>query len=268
MRGAAPAIVYAGGTFTEPGSHEAGLLSGMGVFETLSLRRQAFAPTRHLARLVSGARRMGLPEPDLTEIRRGITEVERAWAERGWGRLRITWTAGASGSGSLVITAAPTSPATSARVHLSGFIRNERSALTGVKSISYAENLLALTAARERGADEAIFANTAGELCEGATSNIFIETAGELLTPPLSSGCLPGITRELILAWAAEAGIPIREVNLPLAVMKTTQHAALTSAIKGIVPVIGVDGRALEPGPKTQELAEIYAAERERTPDP
>lgn len=261
-------IVYEGGQLTDPSALDPDLLSGMGVFETLSLRRHVFAPTRHLARLASGARRLRLPEPDLREIRRGITEVERVWAERGWGRLRITWTGGPTGRGRAVITAAPTVPVTSARVHLSAFTRNDHSALTGIKTISYAENLLALAEARELGADEAILANTAGELCEGATSNVFIETPRELLTPPLNSGCLPGITRDLILTWAATAGIPIREVTLPLAVMKTTKHAALTSAIKGIVPVTNVDGRALEPGPKTQELAEIYAAERERIPDP
>ena len=76
------------------------------------------------------------------------------------------------------------------------FRRNEFSAVAGLKTTSYAENALALAKAEELDADEAIFANTAGMLCEGTGSNVFVVLDGEVLTPPLSSGCLAGITRD------------------------------------------------------------------------
>ena len=79
--------------------------------------------------------------------------------------------------------------------------RNERGALAGLKTISYLENGLGLRYATERGADEGIFANTVGNLCEGCGTNVFVVHDGQLVTPPLSAGCLAGVTRGLVLEW-------------------------------------------------------------------
>src|SRR5690606_36162816 len=94
----------------------------------------------------------------------------------------------------------PERPETTAVVTVP-WTRNERGALTGLKTTSYAENVRALAYAAERGCSEAIFGNTVGDLCEGTGSNIFVVVDGRLLTPPLSSGCLAGITRALVLEW-------------------------------------------------------------------
>ena len=97
--------------------------------------------------------------------------------------------------------------------------RNERSATAGLKTTSYAENVVALAHAKERGGIEAVFANTRGELCEGTGTNVFVVVDGELLTPPLESGCLAGITRELTLEWCRAEGLAVREQALPLSVL-------------------------------------------------
>src|SRR5262249_18620593 len=89
--------------------------------------------------------------------------------------------------------------------------RNERGALAGGKSAAFGENVRALLEAGRRDASEALFANTRGELCEGAGSNVFAGFGDGLLTPPLSSGCLAGVTRELLL----EAGVG-REAAIPM----------------------------------------------------
>lgn len=246
-----------------PEAIDPGLLVGTGVFETLMMiSGKTFALARHQRRLAAGAQRLGLPAPPPERIEEAVSAMERAGAGHDHARIRLTWTPGPGGQGSLLATAAPYEPLTSVAVHLSEFRRNEHSAITGVKCTSYAENLLALARAREHGADEALLANTNGDLCEGATSNVFIETGGELLTPPLSAGCLPGITRELCLEWGRAHGLPIRETPLPFSVMNTTEHAALTSALKGVVPVRAIGARPMETGPLTRRLADIYLRRR------
>src|SRR5690606_39426427 len=74
--------------------------------------------------------------------------------------------------------------------------RNDRSPLAGAKATSYGDNVVAARWAAERGCDEALFANTRDELCEGTGSNVFLVVDGLLRTPPLSSVCLAGVTRE------------------------------------------------------------------------
>ena len=135
--------------------------------------------------------------------------------------------------------------------------RNERSAVAGLKTVSYAENDVALAWAADRDAGEAIFANTAGRLCEGAGSNVFIVRDGRLLTPPLSSGCLAGVTRELLL----EAGVA-REEDLEASALARADEAFLTSSTREVHPIRLVDGRPLPrcPGPLTQRAADAFAA--------
>jgi branched-chain amino acid aminotransferase len=254
-----------------------GFTVGDGVFETCELvGGRVFALTRHLDRLARSAAGLGLALPPEDVIRGAVAQVAQAWGAEVTGRLRITVTAGVAPLGSdrgeaeptLVVAAADARPPGPMRVHIVDWTRNERSAVAGLKTTSYAENVVALARAHARGADEAIFGNTRAELCEGSFSNVFVETAGELLTPPLSSGCLAGTTRELVLEWAGEAGIPVREATLPLAALRTATHAALTSSLKGVVPIVAVDGRPLEPGPLTARLAEVFAARRAQDVDP
>ena len=199
-----------------------GLTVGDGVFETCAVYGgNVFAITRHLRRLRRSALGIGLAEPDLDLVRVGVEAVLEA-AGPEIGRLRITLTGGPGPLGSnrldpaeqrqsLLVLAGPAVPSQVSRVVRVPWVRNERSSVVGLKTTSYAENVVALAEAYRHGADEAILANTVGDLCEGTASNAFVERGGELVTPLLSSGCLAGITRELLLEWAAQEGLPVRE---------------------------------------------------------
>lgn len=244
-----------------------GLTVGDGVFETCELLEgHTFALTRHIARLGRSARGLGLEPPDETRLREAVTAVETAWrAQHGsaLGRLRITWTGGpgplgsdrVAAAGTLLVAAGPARAPAPTRVAVVPWVRNERSAVAGLKTTSYAENVVALAYAKRQGASEAIFGNTRGELCEGTGTNVFVERDGVLLTPPLESGCLAGVTRALVLEWAASAGIPAREETMPLVAIHDAPHAALTSSTRGMTPIIAVDDRPLEPGPLTTALS-------------
>lgn len=253
-----------------------GFTVGDGVFETCEiLDGQPFALTRHLRRLERSAQGLGLALPHESVLRGAVADVVAAWTG-GPGRLRITVTTGSGPLGSgrgdarptLVVAAAPARTSGPPRVRVVPWTRNERSAVAGLKSTSYAENVVALAWAKARGADEAIFANTRGELCEGTYTNVFVETGTQILTPPLDSGCLAGVTRELVLEWAAAAGVPVREARMPLDALRTTDHAALTSSLRGVVPVASVDDRDLAPGPLTTALAAAFAERRAADLDP
>lgn len=241
-----------------------GFTVGDGVFETLKVIDGApFALTRHLARLTEGARRLGLAPPDLDAVRRGIAAVLDADSERG--RLRITYTAGPGPSGSqrgdgpptlLVTFTAAASPPGSAYVVRVPWVRNERGVLTGVKTISFAENVVALARARELGADEALLANTLGNVCEGTGSNVGYVVDGQARTPSLASGCLPGVTRALLLEWC-----DVVEIDEPVEVLEEASEVFLLSSTRDVHPVHRLDGRRLPvPGPVTAELQRIWAA--------
>jgi len=252
-----------------------GLLVGDGVFETAKVVDGVpFALTRHLARLRRSAAGLGLTlSVTDEELRAGVVAVIEA-NEPYVGRLRMTVTGGPGPLGStrgadgptVVLATGPagTWPAT-AEVVVVPWPRNERSAVAGLKTTSYAENVVALAFATERGAGEAIFANLAGNLCEGTGSNVFVGVGGRLVTPPLSSGCLAGITRELLLEEtdAVEADVTMDE-------FRGAEEAFLTSSTRDVQPISSIDGVALPscPGPLTKTAADAFRALEDRTLDP
>lgn len=273
-------VVWAGGRLLAEGERvlspvDHGLTVGDGVFETCGVvGGRAFALTRHLERLRVSARGLGLADPDEDLLRGAVDEV-LAHAP-GAGRLRITVTAGLGPLGSgrtpgepqtVVVVAGPggATPPVPARVVRVPWVRNERSAVAGLKTTSYAENVVALARATAQGADEALLANTVGDLCEGTGSNVFVEVGEELLTPALSSGCLAGITRALVLEWSAGAGLPVREAapgELPWSVLQDVvgrgTGLALTGSVRTAVPVVALDGTPLEVSPLTQRVVDLY----------
>jgi branched-chain amino acid aminotransferase len=237
-------------------ANDHGLTVGDGVFETCKiLRGEVYALSRHLNRLALSAAGLALPEPDLDRIRAGIAELLAAEQPIAFGRLRITVTGGSGplgservpGAGTCVLQAAAQEPpaATGAAV-VAPWVRNERSAVAGIKTTSYAENVVALAYAKARGASEALLANSRGDLCEGTGSNVFVAVDGELVTPPLSAGPLAGISRGLLLEWAADSGLPVREGSLPIEILGQAATVLLTSSIRDVQPVHSIDGRGLD----------------------
>ncbi|NML53548.1 aminodeoxychorismate lyase [Streptomyces sp. R302] len=251
-----------------------GLTVGDGIFETVKAERgETFALTLHLERLTRSARGLGLPDPDLDEVRRACAAVLDANPME-LGRLRITYTGGLSPLGSergdagtsLVVAVGATSrrPDTTAVVTVP-WTRNERGALTGLKTTSYAENVVALARAKEAGATEALFANTVGRLCEGTGSNVFVVLDGRIHTPPVSSGCLAGITRALAVEWTGAV-----ETDLPFDVLETAEEVFLTSTLRDVQAVHRVDGRELAaaPGPVTAKAMRIFEERAAADRDP
>lgn len=273
-------VIWSDGALREPTDPlvtgvDHGLTVGDGVFETCAVYEgQAFALTRHLRRLRRSALGLGLGEPDLDEVRTAVEKVLSAAG--GAGRLRITLTGGPGPLGShrfepeaqrqtLVVLAGPATRAQDSRVVRVPWVRNERSAVAGLKTTSYAENVVALAEAYRQGADEAVLANTVGELCEGTGSNVFVERGGELVTPPLSSGCLAGITRELLLEWGAADGLPVREAepgelsyDVLDEVVAGESHLLLSGSIRNIAPTVRVDATDVVPGPLSLAAQRLF----------
>jgi branched-chain amino acid aminotransferase len=247
---------------------DSGIIVGNGVFEAFKVTEQGpFSVNRHLQRLNRSAAALGMPAPDHDRIRQGVHAVlaDRTYAE---GKVRITYTAGrgplgsqaAFGPPSLVVAAdsRTVSPPTTAIV-TAPWSRNEHGAMAGVKSTSYAENVRGLAYATDRGADEAIFLNTAGNVCEGTGTNIFCVFGSQVVTPPLTSGPLAGITRDLVLEWC-----PVTEADLTPAEARRADEVFITSSLRDVQGVHRWDDRDLSaPGPVTAEVARVFA-ERSR----
>jgi len=134
--------------------------------------------------------------------------------------------------------------------------RNERGALAGVKTTSYAENVVALLYAKQRGATEAIFADTQGRLSEGTGSNIFWSDGQRLHTPPLDTGCLAGVTRALIMEL-----LEVRESHLPVDELESVHEAFLASTVRVVQSIGTVNGNRLRvvDGDLTRVTAEAMA---------
>jgi branched-chain amino acid aminotransferase len=148
--------------------------------------------------------------------------------------------------------------------------RNERGAVAGLKTTSYAENVRALAYARERDAGEAIFLNTRGEVCEATGSNVFVIRDGVVLTPPVDAGCLLGVTRALVLELCAKHGMPVEEAALGPSALADADEAFLTSSTREVQSIGRVDGRALPaaPGPTSDKLGALLTELIARVPDP
>ena len=250
-----------------------GVTVGDGVFETMrAIGGVPFATRRHLLRLRRSATGLGIEVPYSDDELRSAIDAVLCSHELPMARVRVTVTGGRSLLGSDRADASPTvivaagvlapAPATTA-VCVAPWPRNERGAMAGIKTTSYAENVVALAYAKARGGTEAILANTAGMLCEGTGSNVFCVVGGQLLTPPLSAGCLAGVTRELVLEVtdAAEADVAMED-------FLAADEVFLTSTGRYVQAVERVDDRHLEPGPITAGAARALQELIAKTSEP
>lgn len=250
-----------------------GLTVGNGVFEALKVTAAGpFAMQRHLDRLTRSAAALALPEPDHDLIRTAVAAVlrDRAFTD---GKIRITYSGGlgplgsqaAYGTPTLVVAAdARTLSDASAKIVTAPWVRNERGALTGVKSTSYGENVRALAYASERQAAEAIFVNTVGSLCEGTGSNVFCVFGDQIITPPLSAGPLAGITRALVIEWN-----DVTEADLSLAEALAADEVFLTSSLRDVQAVHQWDALELDDvSPMTRRVADTFAERSAAQPEP
>jgi len=241
-----------------------GLMHGLGLFETILAvdGSPAFADL-HIARLAAGCVRLGWNPvlPDLQQVMAELIEMNDLASGRA--RIRLSISAGSGKVHDLSLGAdhvilmtavAAADPPASTTANLSPWVRNERSALAGLKCASYAENLVALQHAARLGFEETVFLNTSGHVCEGATSNVFMVKDAVLLTPSLESGCLPGITRDMTIDLAARVSIPCEERDLTADDLRAADEIFITSSIRGVMGLSRFEERTLAVGPVTRAL--------------
>ncbi len=240
---------------------------GLGLFETIAIRDGALLDLEeHLDRLYNGLERLAIATAPRERLRAtALTALEGA-ASCGWLKIIVT------GAGRDIVFRGAMDPADEGRevsAVLLPWRRNPSSPLAGLKTLSYAANLLGLAHARGRGADEGLWLNTRGHLAEGCSSNLFVIRGGSLFTPAERDGILPGVLRGLVLSAARKLGRPVHEGKLRLPRLLTAHEAFLTSSLRGLMPLTSYEGRPLAGGrcgPLTRRLAALVAGARQATP--
>ncbi len=265
-----------------------GFLYGYGLFETMrAYHGTIFLLERHLKRLLNSAAVIGLsPELAGIDLGKACTDTLRANGLQD-ARLRLTVSRGEvdsfSGSGTSV---APTVLVTvrsyqalpaqiynrGFRVGASSFRRYSQSPLSRLKSANYLLNVLARKEAEAAGLDESLLLNERGLITEGSISNVFFVAHSGLVTPPVESGILPGITREVVMELADALGINVTEGEVRLEDLGQFDEAFLTNSVMEIMPLVEVRDNAGEvisigsgrPGKITRRLMAVYREMVER----
>lgn len=219
---------------------------------------------RHLARFARSSALLELPAPDLDAWRELIGEAVAAWNTAGEAVLKLLRTRGPERSGSgltelLTITVA--SDATRARQGVRAITLNRGYAsdaftdapwlLGGVKTLSYAVNVAAKCEAARRGVDEVVFVSSDGFLLEGPTTGLLIAADDQLWTTPLEgTGVLPSVTIEAILDEAQAAGVGVNRALFRAEDLPTSEGVWVVSAVRGLLPLLELDGVALPHNPE------------------
>lgn len=280
-RDAATLGVWVDGERCDPGARhvsarDRGVTLADGVFETMRVvNGRIFRLDRHLARLTQALMSLRIaPPPGLRDSVQQAVEQ----SDPDVGSVRVTVTRGVGPAGlapapdsrptAIVITARPPvfPPAiytAGLGAHVASGRRNERAPTTGMKTLAFTDAIAGLLEAQSVGADEALFLDTEDHLCEASASNLFVWKGDALVTPPLSCGALPGITRAAILELAYGLRLEVTDDPFNLDLLHASPEAFLTSSLRGIVPLVRVDGQAIGagvPGPVTARIAEAYDA--------
>lgn len=229
-------------------------LFGYGLFETFRVAAQKLeVPHLHYERLQRGALFLNLPLPEYSVWLNGLLQVveEQKIAEP-YG-LRMTLSGGSTSQDfpsqifyqTRNVLYREQAYHEGVKVCILKVPRNEQSKLVQIKSTNYLENLLAKQEALEQGALEGIFLNSRGCIAEGSMSNLFFVLNGILYTPALSSGCLPGTRRFIVLECARSLGIPYLEGEFQPSHLGQAQEIFLTNALMGILPVRQIENQPL-----------------------
>lgn len=252
---------------------QSGLMSGWGVFTTIRVVDGIpFAFERHWSRLARDAERIHCPFPFEAERVRGqLGEVLGANGVReGCARIYMIynqpglWRSDESfPAADLVMYSSNLPPRRDVvRLALREQGRHAASPLAGVKVTSWLNNVWCLYEAQQAGCDEVVLLNERGEVAECTAANIFCAQGGRVITPPLSSGCLQGVTRGLVLELGPQAGIPVEERTLFPEDLYSADEVFISSTNRNTVAAGEVDGHkiASAPGPVVQSLEKAFEA--------
>ena len=256
-----------------------GFLYGDGIFESMrAYDGRVFKLDEHLARFAASAEALRLPLPyakgEIEEAIGGLLKANdladaylRLALSRGVGGHRLSLDGDFEPT--IVMTARPFTAYArefyrqGMAAVTAGFHTSSDSPVLRHKSANYLENILAKNAAEEKGAGEAIFVNANDEVAEGTVSNVFIVEEETVVTPPVSVGILPGITRAVVLDLCRKEGIARRERAFGLARLFQADEVFLTNSLMEVMPIASIDdvkiGRNV-PGDITHRLLGLYRA--------
>jgi branched-chain amino acid aminotransferase len=251
---------------------QAGLICGWGLFTTVRIvRGEAFAYERHWRRLEKDAALTRLPLAYTgARVRVMLQEVIRAnQVKDGCARIYLVWnTVGGWRSDEkmpdvdlLIATADLPHYPDVMRLTVREHGRHASSSLAGVKTISWLDSVWAVAEAQRAGFDEVVLLNERGEVSECTAANIFAAKGEKVITPPLSSGCLEGVTRGILMEIASEAGTSVVEQTLRLEDLYGADEVFVTSTNRNAIGVKEIDGHTIADGamgPITQKLDEAF----------
>jgi branched-chain amino acid aminotransferase len=247
---------------TSPG--QTGLMNGWGVFSTMRVADGVlFAFERHWARMRRDAERMRVPfpaEPDYLESRL-LRLVEANDARNATLRVVVVRNRGGNYEAPditrdfdvIAFTTGLNHWGDSVRLAVKPHARHAQNEFAGAKIMSWACNLAWYEEAHQRGFDEVVLLNERGEVCECTSANIFAERDGRVLTPPLNSGCLPGVTRELLLEEIRVAGITVHEQTLLPQDLEQAGGIFITSTTRDLLPVDSIEGLRIQQDSRAME---------------
>lgn len=235
---------------------QVGLFTGWGVFSTVKVARGVlFAFERHWARMRKDADLLRVPFPWSVDELRGelMKVVEANGAAEATLRVLAVRNSGTMWSGPggesevdlVAFTAERGQWGASARLGIVPNARHAANQFAGVKMTSWAMNLVWYEEAHLRGLDEVVLLNERGEVSECTSANVFAVFGNEVVTPPLDAGCLPGVTRELLLEAVRAPGITVREGRLSLEDLERASGVFITSTTRDLLPVGEIEGLAI-----------------------
>jgi branched-chain amino acid aminotransferase len=251
---------------------QAGLICGWGIFTTLRISRgEAFAYERHWRRLEKDATLTRLPMPyTAAKVRVHLHEVIRAnKVTEGCVRIYLVYnTVGFWQSDEkhaqvdlIIYSASLPEHRDTVRLALREHGRHAASPMAGVKSISWLNNVWAVSEAVKEGFDEVVMLNERGEVAECTSANIFAVKNEKILTPPLNSGCLEGVTRGILMEIAPEAGVSVVEQALRPEDLYSADEVFITSTNRNLISAGEIAGNKIPtPGPVCERLNDLFDA--------
>jgi len=251
---------------------QAGLICGWGIFTTLRISRgEAFAYERHWRRLEKDAALTRLPMPyTAAKVRVHLHEVIRAnQVTEGCARIYLVYnTVGFWQSDEkrpqvdlIIYSAGLPEHRETVRLALREHGRHATSPLAGVKSISWLNNVWAVSEAAREGFDEVVMLNERGEVAECTSANIFAVKSEKILTPPLNSGCLEGVTRGILMEIAPEAGVSVVEQALRPEDLYSADEVFISSTNRNLISAGEIAGNRIPaPGPVCERLNDLFDA--------
>jgi branched-chain amino acid aminotransferase len=254
---------------------QVGLLSGWGVFSTIRIADGVlFAFERHWQRMRHDAERMHVPFPtDADQLKAALLRLAEAnHARNATLRVDVVRNRGGMWEGpdqtrayDVVAFTSDINPwGESARLGMKAHGRHAQNEFAGAKILSWAQNLTWYEEAHQQGFDEVALLNERGEVSECTSANIFVSTGREVATPPLNSGCLPGVSRELLLDEIRVPGITVIEKTLLPQDLERAGQVFITSTTRDLMPVSYIEGLKVrsEGLELVEQLAQAFAKYR------